>query len=366
MSVAERTTEQPMLRWSSTRDCPRKAVYEATGAPARERTDDEQRWLFRGRSIGRDYIIWLATKYGKVFVASGEDWWVPPHLRAASEEEAAILSEVPVRWPLGIGHIDGFLVETGTALEFLSSAHASDAMVRSKMVQVAGYAKYYEPALNACLIVLDPASLKEERFPIAFDTDAFRGLIEECDDRIAQVLEWRETGVMPARVCSKPSEARGHFCLHAQHCFEDDPPWSEPEPVAVVNDPEVIQRASLLHVAKTEERVAKDLLAEREKERKRLEAELVDAIPGAEGLRGGIRVGPFKLTRTHVQRSPSLDVKKATMAGVLNVEALAEYMKPGAEYWTSAIERVELDMPAQDLDFGDEAPWTDEDLAGSS
>lgn len=347
----------PQLRWSSARDCPRKAVYEATGAPARERTDDEQRWLARGRSIGRDYIVWLASKnHGKVFVASGDDWWVPPRLRAGTPDEAAILSEVPVRWPLGIGHMDGFLKETGTALEFLSSAHADDTRIRSKMVQLAGYARFYEPTLNACLVVVDPTSMKEERFPIAFDTDAFRDLFEECEQRIAQVLEWRDTGRMPDRVCRKPSESYGHFCLHASHCFDDDPVWEEPQPVAVCDDPQVVMRASALHAAKTEERAAKSALADAEGKRKQLEGELVGVIPGAEALTGGIRVGPFKLTRTHVQRSPSLDLKKARLAGVLNEEALAEFFKPGAEYWTTTIERVELDAPP-DYDFGEEAPW---------
>lgn len=351
MTVAPPQT--PSLRWSSVRDCARKATYEATDAPARELTEQEQRWLFRGRSIGRDYVVFLASKRGKVWVASGDNWWVPPHLRAASASEAVILSEVPIRWPLGTGHMDAFLVETGTALEFLSSAHASDAMVRSKMVQLAGYSRFYEPTLNACLVVINPASLEEERFPIAFDTEAFHALFEECEERIRQVLEWRDTGTLPARVCSKPSESRGHFCRYAAHCFED---WQEPEPVAVPNDPEVVALAAEFKAVKDEERAARAVLADIEGARKSVEAELADHLDGAEGLKEGVRVGPFKVKRTFTQRAMTLDVKKAELAGLLNPEMLAEFYRPGASYYTTTVERVDLDAHA-DLDFGEEPPW---------
>jgi hypothetical protein len=354
--------EAPSLRWSSVRDCPRKAIYESLGSPARDRTDQEERWLYRGKSIGRDYIVWLATKYGKVHVASGGDWWVPPHLRAAEGEQAAILAEVPVRWPLGVGHMDGFLVETSTALEFLSSAHASEAMIRSKLIQLTGYATYYGPATNACLVVINPASLAEDRYPIAFDTEAFRSLYEECEDRIKQVLAWRDTSEMPARVCGKPSEAWGHFCRHAEHCFNDEPAWTEPEPAAHTDDPKLVELAQELHVAKAQERLAKEEMAGYEDHRKRIEAELAEGLPPIDSIGGFIGVGPFRVKQTHVHRKPTVDVKKAELAGALNLELLAEYMKPGAAYTTTSIERVELDKPPADLDFGDEAPWTSDDI----
>ena len=354
--------QSPLLRWSSVRDCPRKAVLEATGAPARDRTDAEERWLYRGKSIGRDYIVWLAAKYGKVYVASGDNWWVPPHLRADTADKAAILAELPIEWELGVGHMDGYLKETSTALEFLSSAHASDAMIRSKLLQLTGYARHYPPATNACLIVLDPSSLQEDRYPVAFDTEAFRHLLEECEERIEQVMAWNATGGLPPRVCGKPGDAWGHFCRVAETCFEG---WEAPEPVALTQDPEAVHVATLLHAAKQEERAAKATLAEAETYRKKLENELADqpAMGLALGaLKEGVRVGPFHVKRTYVQRSPSLDVKKARLAGAINDEALAEYMKPGAAYWTTTIERVELDARPPAEGFGDEAPWTDDDL----
>ncbi len=323
------------LRASSVRDCPRKAAYEATVEPDRDWSDREGRILYRGRSLGRDYADWLAAKYG----------------------DDAIEREVKVEWELGVGHIDVFLKPTATALEILSSAHATDKMVTSKLVQLVLYMEHYPAAENGCLIVLNPSDFTEERFPVARDTDAYRTLAEEVHERIARLREWKAGGPLPDRVCRKPSEALGHFCRFADTCFAG---WEAPVPAAVTDDPELVHRATLLHVAKAAERAVRDELAEREKERKRLELDLVEQPTLEDGLatlKEGVQVGPFLVKRTHVQRGPSLDLKKAELAGVLNVETLAEYMKAGAEYWTTSIERTELSGPVRAHDFGEEAPY---------
>src|SRR4051812_29011253 len=121
MTTTERQTAS--FRWSSVRDCARKAVYEATDAPHRDRTEHEERILWRGKSLGRDYMLFLANKYGA----------------------DQILTEVPVRWPFGTGHIDGVVIPTRTAIEVLSSAHASDAMIQSKLLQLVGYMEFADP-----------------------------------------------------------------------------------------------------------------------------------------------------------------------------------------------------------------------------
>ena len=148
----------PMLRWSSVRACPRKAVYEATGAPARERTDREERILFRGKSIGRDYASFLTARYGA----------------------DAIEAERKVVWPLGIGHIDIYLKQTKTAIEVLSSAHATDAMIHSKLLQVVGYMEHDPEVDNGMLVVLNPSDFFEDRYPVNKDTDAYRELAAEA------------------------------------------------------------------------------------------------------------------------------------------------------------------------------------------
>jgi hypothetical protein len=50
-------------------------------------------------------------------------------------------------------------------------------------------------------------------------------LMAEVDERVAQLLAWRDNGDMPGRVCRKPQDSWGHFCLFAGHCFEDAPAW---------------------------------------------------------------------------------------------------------------------------------------------
>lgn len=325
------------LRWSSARDCPRKAALQASHEPDRDWSDREERILYRGRSIGRDYADWLAAKYG----------------------EDAILREVKIEWALGTGHMDVFLQPTSTAIEVLSSKNASDAMVHSKLVQLVGYMEHYPAASGGLLVVLDPSDFSEERFPVARDSEAYAALVDEVRDRIAVLERWRETGEFPARVCRNPAESLGHFCRHASTCFDG---WREPKAETLTDDPGAIRLASALHAAKREERAAQAVLAEAATLRKQAEAELVEVLDGEEPGPGGALVGPFLVKRTHVCRQPFLDVKKAELAGMLSREALAEFFRPGAEYWTTAIEKVELDQPVR-ADGGDDgAPWTDEDL----
>jgi len=313
---------KPQLRWSSVRDCPRKAALEG-GPPDREWTDREQRILYRGRSLGRDYMDWLEAKYGVT----------------------AVEREVKVEWALGTGHIDGFLWKTQTALEILSSAHATDAMIHSKLVQLAGYMEHYEPALNGCLIVLDPGDFSEERYPVAKDTEAYALLVKEVHERIAALESWRAGGNLPARVCAKPSEAPGHFCRFADTCFEG---WEAP-PLPEVDRPEVLALAAAFALEKGNERAATAALDEVKGRRKEVEAQLAVEL---EGHPREVLSGSFKIRRTDVQRKPTLDLRKAELAGVLNVELLGEFMKPGAAYTTWTVERHE--GSAGGIDYGEE------------
>lgn len=322
----------PLLRWSSARVCGRKAIYEATDAAARERSDREHRILYRGRSLGRDYGDWLAAR-------DGQD---------------SILREVKVEWPLGIGHIDLVHLPTSTAIEVLSSAHASDAMVQSKLLQLVGYLEHYEAAEHGLLVVLNPSDFTEERFPVARGTDAYDHLVEQMHERIAELERWRDERVIPARVCAKPSEAIGRFCLHAEHCFNDEPAWAPPRPEDVHAGVEAQQAADRVFHLKLQELEAKGVYDAAVAERKDAEAELGELVEDA----GTFVVGPWFVTRSDVQMSARLDVRKAELAGALNVEALSEFYKPGAAYSKWKVERAEFpDQPAAEYDFGDEAPF---------
>lgn len=318
----------PMLRWSSVKDCPRKAVYGATGAPARDRSDREERILYRGRSLGRDYGDFLASR-------DGAD---------------NVLREVQVEWEMGVGHIDLFHVPTATAIEVLSSAHASDQMIRSKLLQLVGYMEHYPAAAGGLLVVLNPSDFSEERFPVARGTDAYQALVDDMRDRVAQLETWRDTGELPARECRKPSDSIGLFCLHADHCFEG---WEQPPPDAVLDGEAAIAVATQVAALKTSEREAKEAYEARVDARKEAEDDLAEYI----GAGGTYLVGPWTVVRTDVHRRPTLDVRKAELAGVLNVDALAEFMKAGAEYSTWKVTRSEFPAPGEAPDFGEEAPF---------
>lgn len=314
------------LRWSSVRVCPRKAAYEAEDAPARERSDRENRILYRGRSLGRDYADFLAARDG----------------------EEAIEREVKVDWPLGVGHIDAFHKPTGTVIEVLSSAFASDEMIRSKCLQAVGYMEHYEPAKAGLLVVLNPSDFSEERFPIAKGTDAYTALVEEMHDRIGQLERWRDTGELPPRVCAKPSEAIGRFCLHAEHCFAD---WQPPE-VDRLNDHEALDLATSWLAAKAREREASEAMAAAKAQRSEYEAQLAERIVE----HGKVAVGPFTVTRSDRTRGGTLDVRKAELAGVLNREIVAEFFKPDAHFTVWTVEATGEAIPA-DMDFGEDVPF---------
>jgi hypothetical protein len=319
----------PMLRWSSVRACPRKAVYEWEKAPARDRTDKEQRILFRGKSIGRDYASFLTARYG----------------------EDAIEAERKVVWPLGIGHIDVYLKETKTAIEVLSSAHASDEMVQSKLLQLTGYMEHDPDVDNGMLVVLNPSDFWEERFPVNRDTAAYAELVAEMQARIDKVLAWRDTGEIPARVCSKPSDAWGHFCLHADHCFDG---WEAP--VLVPNENPLVHELSIgLYRAKEDERAAKERVATAEEKRKAIQAQLAEHLE-----EGAHEVGSLTVKRTVTNRAATLELKKALLAGAVDPDAIKDFMKPGATFSTWHIDR-NGDAPLI-VDYGDNAPWTEDDL----
>jgi hypothetical protein len=213
VSALEQQTT-PMLRWSSVRDCPRKAVYEATGAPARERTLNEERTLYRGKSVGREFAIFLAARErakGKqpwrIFVASGVIGEWPRRYLTSDRAKAAFIVEEAVPWPLGILHPDIRVVETNTIVEVLSSAHASEDVRHSKMLQLVGQIEY-TGANGGAVVVVDPTNLSDEIFPLAKTSKLYGELLEEMRDRVAQVQAWADTGAVPDRVCRSRPNAR--------------------------------------------------------------------------------------------------------------------------------------------------------------
>lgn len=318
------TATAPSLRLSSvTNACPRKAVYEATDAPARERTDREERLLFRGKRLGRDYADMLAHKYG----------------------EKNIERERKIQWPLGVGHADIYLPETRTIIEVLSSAHAGEQMLHGKLLQLVAYIEHDPDATSGALVVLNPADYTEDRTILHPDSPQYKALVAEMRVRVEQVIRWRDTGTLPMRVCQKPSDAIGRFCLHAAHCFEG---W-EPPPLEQIAADETLVAAVETFAAEKAEQAALERSARAHEERKKEAQVIIEAAELPAGT--DVQIGAYRVRRTHVNRKPTFEWEKAEMAGLFEPGLYGDYFKPGSSYSTFKAERV--DLVDADMDYGE-------------
>jgi hypothetical protein len=378
MSALEQQPATVPLRWSSVRDCPRKAVYEATGAPRRDRTLTEERILHRGRAIGREFAIFLAAQERakgrqpwRIFVASGVIGEWPRRYLTSDRAKAAFIVEEAVPWPLGILHPDIRVVETNTIVEVLSSAHASEAMIHSKKLQLVGQIEY-TGAAGGAVVVVDPSNLSDEIFPLARSSKAYAELVDEMRARVATVQSWVDTGEIPTRVCSRPGDARSHFCLHAEHCFQG---WEPPPPDLVLGSPDAIAVAGDVYRAKQVELEHKKTYDTAVSERKEKEQRLAQVIDLAResGIPKKIRIGALEVNRIEVADHQELALKKARGAGAWtdeHDEEFAQFLELRGGHVRYGIDRVGdqpiAPAPAVADVFGSVAPWTDADLGGDT
>lgn len=337
----------PQLRWSSVRDCPRKAIYEATAAPHRERTLQEERWLYRGKAVGREFAVFLSAqerakgKPWRIYVASGVKGEWPRRYVTHDRSKAGFIVEEAVSWPLGILHPDIRVVETNTIVEVLSSAHASDAYVASKMLQLVGQIEY-TGAAGGAVVVVDPASMADEIFPIARSSATYSALVDEMRARVADVQSWADTGAIPPRVCEKPGDARSHFCLHGEHCFQG---WEPPGPDLVLTTDEAVAAASDLYRAKQVERREKEAYDLAVADRKAAEQRLAPTLELAQlgGAAKKIQIGSVEVNRIEVADRESFSLKKARDAGAwtsLHDEIFGQFLTLGGGHVRYQVDRV--------------------------
>lgn len=344
-------TETPTLRWSSVRDCPRKAVYEATNAPHRDRTLKEERQLFRGKTVGQAFVIALATENRwKVYVASGPDYMLPyPELRAATEDDADVIAELKVQWELGVGHTDLYVKQTDTVLEVLSSQNATTEMIHSKLLQARGYARALD-AQSLALAIVDPVTLEEDRVIVTASSPQWAELTAECDERVATVLNWSRENVLPGRVCERPADSWGHFCQYAGHCFDG---W-QPDVAGDIESEEAQQLTiRLAHVkAKRREISSADKLLETEQ--KGIQEELQDLVPA-----GQWQVGSYLVKRSDRSRQ-NFKIAVAAEDSRLPRDVLDEFTT--VSHFT--VWDVEKTAAPNLVVADEEAPWTEADLVG--
>lgn len=337
----------PPMHASLVRECPRRSIYQATGAPERERYDREERILFRGQSLGRDYAIYLAKAWGaRIYVASGDPLEWPARWLTEERDEAGLIVELEIPWVFGIGHADILIPDTKSIVEVLSSAHASDQMINAKLLQLVLYMEYgvgLAPG-PGCLVIVNPSDFTEEKWVLKRGTREYRELAAQALDRVEQVKAWSSTGVMPERVCARPADAIGHFCTHAAHCFEG---W-QAEPADEISDPATIAAATGVYQAKQNERHGKELADSAELERRSQERLLAASIAEP----GKVRVGPFQVNRIDVADRETVELKKARLAGVwtdAHDEQFAPFLKIGGGHTRWSVDRLDdtpIDEPA--------------------
>lgn len=343
-------TAKHSLRWSSARSCPRMAVYEATTPPERDWTLSEERIMWRGNGVGHDFAVRLAAATldgdgnGRVYLDSAPDpyrQW-PEHLLTDDRETAGFIVERKVPWLAGVGHVDVYATATETVIEVLSSRYSIQA--HSKLLQAVGYAGNIPECKAVCLVIVDPSDLSEERVIVTVGSDEWEQLFEECHQRLDEIRVWTETGDMPSRVCSKPSEARSHWCRYSTTCFEG---WT-PEPLAALDDPEVQRLATELAQLKAKRKTGSAVDKVLEKAQKLIQDELAAKVEPGKWVTGGV-----KLERS-VRSRPSFKLTLAKEDSRLPADLLDEFTEV-SEYdvWSAELLDGEGALRPADEDFGD-------------
>lgn len=309
------------LRSSELARCARMAALRGRGAAQAEHDEQTLRYFARGH-LYTDYVCrQLEAKHGKENVQR----------------------EVEIKWPLGVGHADAYLPAEKLLVEIKSTAtpSTSSPMFEMAVNQLRVYLRFHPDAEQGALYLINPSDLSgEDVFAVRLTDED----IARIDLAVAKVQAALDGVDLPERVCSKPGQARGRLCSFAEACFEN---WTPPEPNEVA-DPEAVDAAARLAAINTAQRPLKDQLAYLEGDKKAAQAELAALVEVGETV-----AGPWKITRTHVARQPTFSMKAAAAAG-FPVDALAEFMRPGAEYDTW---KVAPAAEAGGIDFGEEAPF---------
>lgn len=311
------------VRASEAARCYRMAAYRALGAPALERDDPQtEEYFYRGRVFEEIEVRRLEAKYGR----------------------ENVLRQVEVNWGMGEpGHADAFVIPERALVEIKSTTTPtfSVPMVDMAIAQLRLYLRFFPEADHGLLELVDPNRLRPADVIVVRNTDEDVAAIDAAVDELRAAISG---GALPARVCSRPSQARGRFCSFAATCFEG---W-EPEPPGEISDPDVVDAVADLLRLRLEMEPLKRQLALLEPEEKLARETVVQLVD-----EGNTKVGPYLVTRKHVKRAPTFQPKLAIAAG-FPMQTLEEFFKPGAEYDTIRLGRA--DEPV-DVDYGDEAPF---------
>lgn len=317
-------------RWSAAAKCARQGAYGLLGVDPAEPDDRTRRLWIRGHQLGGYVADSFAAKYG----------------------EDQIVREKAVPWPAGILHQDVFVIPEKVAVEVKSTSTPAS-ILDAALMQLAGEV-YFDPDADGGLLVLvNPSDLEMEFVPFVL-TDEWVERVERTADEVMRAGA-SHGAALPDRVCSKPGDGRGRFCPFIEHCFAD---WDRPDP-ETLTDPELLEHVQAWVEAKREYREYEAASAEARDRYKEAETHLTAA-----GLEPGrdYQIGGYLVKRISVRGRETFQLVRARKAGAwgeLEEERFAPFLRVG-----DPSERYDVQRAAEggSLEWGDEAPWSSDDL----
>jgi hypothetical protein len=281
-------------RWSSACKCPRKAVYEKRGAPARERSERENRILHRGKLFGRFVAEQFALKFG----------------------DDAVEFEREVSWPGGTLHTDVFVIPEKASFEVKSTTSPASAL-EDAIIQNAGEQHFDPECEMGGVILVDPVDLDEVVRPVVLNPD----LIAHVEGIAEQVVSAEANGTLPDRVCSKPADAMGKLCPFAEKCFSDEPAWAPTPAIEIEGD--VARLATELYLVQRRRKSTEGQAGTLKDEERLLQDELRELLePNIEHVAPGLKV-----KRTVSSKTTFNGISAGIEAGHLDPDLLAPYRK---------------------------------------
>lgn len=312
-------------RWSMAVRCPRMAALALLGAEPEPLTPREEGRFQRGKDAQTFYGRKLVAKYG----------------------EENVVHEAPVAWPseapIGELHTDFIIKPERMAIETKSS-ESVDSLFESAVTQVAGAVHWSPDADTGAVVFLDRDYQETDMFPVVLNDE----LVEKVEDIAAQVVQAGKTGELPERICSKPSDGRGHLCPLIDTCFKG---WEPPQIPEADNVEVIAPLATAAFLAKEKYDAAKKVADLAEAEWKEARDLLVEeGCPEGESLVPGLVV-----KRTVVADRQTFSMAKARTAGLwtsMHDELFHPFISLGGGHSRFSFSRVEGE--SLEHDFGDD------------
>lgn len=340
MTVIDDTRLRGRTRWSMAARCPRQAAYGLFGEQPEE-PDDETK------------LRWIRGKMD-------ETWWLEQILEPRVGRDN-IVREKAVPWganglPVGELHTDAFVVTEKRPYEVKS--HFAGEPNEFDYVQIAGQMHFDEDVTDdvGVLVTID-RDLHWEAIPVMLTDER----IEQVEDIARQVVTAGRSGDLPARVCHTPNDGRSLMCPFVGKCFAG---WQRPQPLELDERVATLAREAVsLDLAR---KAAKATADEAEAAYKASLGQLAGAheFPAGAVCRGhGVTV-----KRSWYSAHDELALKKARLAGVFteeDEERFGPFISSVGGHSRFAI-KTDVEVKPAAEDFGDEAPWSDEDLEGTA